>query len=98
MSSLQTNQQNNFITTCITVAERTLDTLIGYGIAIKEVEIGRYSAPVIKVHYSAGCEKIKAKGFAQNPDSQRGVLMTRAVFNDCLVLWEEPYNTSLHIH
>jgi len=85
-------EQNYFIATNIERAERAIDALMRYGIAVATVTIGIYTQPIIKVHYSEGCAQLKGHGYSQTPDSLRGVLLTRASLEQSLIVWEEPYN------
>ncbi|MFZ5653196.1 MAG: hypothetical protein ACOY42_02165 [Pseudomonadota bacterium] len=81
--------RHQFIRESIERAERAVGLLSGHGIAVLAIDIGRWSAPVIRVEYSAGCEHIKSRHLAQNP-TDKGLLLTRLAYEDCLVFWEEP--------
>jgi len=94
---MNASEQNFFIAASIERAEKATETLMHYGIAIASMDIGRYTNPVIKVHYSPGCQRLKGHGFSQNPDSLRGVMLIKAALEECLILWEEPYNPAIDI-
>lgn len=95
----QTTSQKNFrIAAGIERAEKALAVLIERDIAIANVVIGVYPAPLIQVHYSEACKAIQGHGFCQARDRVRGVMITRAALDECLVQWEEPIAPVINHH
>jgi hypothetical protein len=92
---MNVSKQNHFIAVSIERAERAAEILLQRGIAIASMEIGRYTHPVIRVHYGAACECLKDQGFSQTHNTRRGVALTRASLEQCLILWEEPLTTPI---